>query len=71
MDQDPNYRVEGVPRGIRALITRFDEAAQEYAFIGSHDLDTRAGTEEAYQIARHNLERGIVNKIEQAQKVVA
>lgn len=44
---------------IRAAITRFDKAAQDYAFKGSHHPDTHSLIEQEYALARESLERMI------------
>ena len=44
---------------IRAAISRFDKAAQDYAFIGSQDPIERPLIEHEYKKSREDLERFI------------
>lgn len=44
---------------IRAAITRFDKAAQDYAFKGSHHPDIHSLIDQEYTLARESLERMI------------
>ena len=52
-----------VPRNIRSLITRFDNAAQNYAFKGSLHPDDWEECERRYKQAREALEKVIFNAI--------
>lgn len=44
---------------IKAAITRFDKAAQDYAFIGSNPPEVHSIIEQEYVLARESLERMI------------
>ena len=55
---DPNYRVK-IPGPIKAMITRFEVAHQEFVFIGAKMPEDHASIEENYEVARYNLERTI------------
>lgn len=44
---------------IKAAITRFDKASQDYAFIGSQDPEDRGLIEQEHTLARESLERMI------------
>lgn len=44
---------------IKAAITRFDKAAQDFTFIGSQDPEYHSLIRQEYQLARESLERMI------------
>lgn len=52
---------DSIPPSIKRAITRFDKAAQEYAFKGSFRIETAEEIEQEYEAARRSLE-GIIAK---------
>lgn len=66
--RDLNYQVAGLSIGMKALVTTALEAAMDYAFIGAAMPEEHSEIEERFHIARHNLERGIMNQIEKERK---
>lgn len=51
--------VSATMTSIRTAITRFDKAAQEFAFIGSQMPENHHEIEREYKAARQSLERMI------------
>lgn len=52
-----------LPAYIAGAITRFDNAAQSYAFIGAADPEDRSAIQHQYDTARERLERAITKAI--------
>lgn len=57
--RDPNYQVDGLPPSIKGKVTELAEASMNYAFVGAADPLDMPGIEEAFHIARHDLERTV------------
>lgn len=53
-----------IPAPIKAAITRFDVAAQDYAFKGAAHPDDHHAIDARYKKARENLERLIANYLD-------
>lgn len=62
-----SYRVEGVPRGIKAKITQFGNAAVAYAFRGTQPPEYWLFIEEDYHTARNQLERLIAEHMKEKE----
>lgn len=58
------YEVDGLPPPIKAKITQFDQACQEYAFMGSQPPEDHEAIVHDYLQARYNLERTIKTLLE-------
>jgi len=67
--------VMGIPRddncrtvlasSIKAKITELENAAMEYALVGSADVEDREAILQAVQVARYNLERTILTLLKE------
>jgi len=66
-ERDINYQVEGLPPSIKGKITEFADACRSYAFKGSYDTYHAAEVEEAFHVARYDLERTIATHLEKAK----
>lgn len=65
-DLEEHYYVDGVPSSIKAKITAFSQAAQDYAFIGSQPPEDHAEIEEEFHRARYNLELSVKTHLDRA-----
>ena len=63
--RDHNFRTELASR-IKAKITELENAAMEYAFVGSADVEDREAILQAVQVARYNLEWTILTLLKEA-----
>lgn len=61
-DYDHNLETD-LPAPIKAMITRYGNAAQEYAFHGSQPPENHAAIIDDFKIARYNLERTILTML--------
>ena len=62
--RDHNCRTE-LASSIKAKITELENAAMEYAFVGSADVEDREAILQAAQVARYNLERTILTLLKE------
>lgn len=62
--KDPNYDVVDIPAVIKAKITLLAEAADEYAFAGSHAPESQGELRDQFFAARHDLEQTIKTCLE-------
>lgn len=62
-DYDHNLETD-LPPTIKAKITRYGNAAQEYAFTGAQPPENREAIQNDFKIARYNLERTILTLLE-------
>lgn len=65
--QDHNYRTS-CPAAVKAMITKLEHAAMDYAFKGAANPADVDEITEAAQVARYNLERAILSCIETAKE---
>jgi len=64
LPDDHNYRVDGLPRQVRAKITELVHASQEMAFIGSYPPEDHDEIRENFLTRKYNLERTIKTHLE-------
>lgn len=65
---DLNNRVDDIPPTIRAKITEFYNAAQDYAFIGSKMPEEHRDVETQMGMAFYNLQRTIKTVLDRVEK---
>ena len=61
-------KVDSVPPYVRAKITEFKKACEEYAFLGSQPPELHEDIEQYMWACWYNLERTIATAIEQGEK---
>lgn len=67
LPKDHNLETD-CPPAIKAKITEFGKAMQDYAFCGAAPLDDQEDIVEAAQIARYNLERAVLTHLRRTTK---
>ena len=59
LPDDPQYRVDGLPRQIRAKTTQLIDASRKLAFVSNLAPHERHAIREEYLKSRYNLEQTI------------
>ena len=63
LPDDPDYRVSGLPRQIRAKTTAYANAARQLAFISNYLPHERDAIRDRFLQARYDLEKTILTLI--------